>query len=61
MAEVLAENLPVPMERVGMKDRFGEVGPQNWLKEAFGLKDTDIAEAVKRTIQRKELKTNGGF
>lgn len=53
VTEVLAENFPVPVERVGMRDRFGEVGPQGWLKEAFGLKDTDIVKAAKRTIQRK--------
>lgn len=58
VAEVLIENYPIPMERVGMRDRFGEVGPQDWLKEAFGLKDSDIVKAAKKAIERKGLKTN---
>ena len=53
VAEVLVENCPVPMERIGMRDRFGEVGPAAWLKEAFGLKDVDIVKAAKKVIERK--------
>lgn len=54
VAEVLSENYPVPMERIGIKDRFGEVGTEQYLKEKFGLTARDIAAAVKRAIQRKK-------
>lgn len=53
VAEVLVENRPVPMERVGVQDEFGEVGPAPWLKERFGLTAKDIAEKAKKVIGRK--------
>lgn len=53
IAEVLAENKPVPMERIGVKDRFGEVGSVDYLKETLGLTAADIAEAAKRIVKRK--------
>ena len=34
VAEVLAENICCPMERIGAKDRFGEVGDMDYLKKA---------------------------
>ena len=37
VAEVLVQNTPVPMEMVGVKDEFGEVGDEAYLKERFGL------------------------
>src|SRR4051812_28357328 len=37
IAELLAENHPVPMKRIGMKDRFGESGGPKELIEHFGL------------------------
>lgn len=35
--EVLGERLPVPVRRIGVRDVFGEVGSQAYLKEAFGM------------------------
>ena len=35
VAEVLSENCPAPLERVGVQDLFGEVGPENYLRERF--------------------------
>jgi transketolase len=37
IAELLAENHPAPIKRIGMKDRFGESGAPNELLEYFGL------------------------
>ncbi|HRU35885.1 MAG TPA: transketolase family protein [Candidatus Paceibacterota bacterium] len=54
VAEVLAANYPVPIEFVGMKDRFGESGEPNELIEAFGMGKNAIKEAVKKVIQRKK-------
>ena len=56
VAEVLGENYPVPMERVGVKDHFGEVGKKDFLMEKFGLKAKNIVEAAHRVLARKDTK-----
>jgi transketolase len=53
VAEVLAENMPVPMLRVGVKDMFGESGKPDDLLEKYGLTSKDIVSAVKNVIKRK--------
>ncbi len=54
VAEVLGEHAPVPLERVGVKDLFGEVGPQSYLMDRFGLRARDICGAVRRVMERKQ-------
>lgn len=54
VAELLAQRHPVPMEFVGMRDRFGESGDPAELMQAFGLTAAGIADAVKRVIARKQ-------
>jgi transketolase len=46
VAELLAENLPTPMKRVGMHDRFGESGSPDELMQHFGLTASHIAMAA---------------
>jgi transketolase len=53
VAEVLVEHRPVPMERVGVEDRFGEVGDQEWLKEHFKLTAPFICGKARRVLSRK--------
>ena len=53
VAEVLVENIPIPMERVGVKDLFGEVGPADYLKERFELTASDIVQKVEKVLKRK--------
>jgi transketolase len=53
VAEVLAENCPTVMERVGVMDHFGEVGKKDFLMEKFGLKAKNIVEASLRVVARK--------
>ncbi|MDP2720961.1 MAG: transketolase family protein [bacterium] len=53
VAEVLAENYPVPMERIGMPDTFGESGEPNQLLEKYGMSVKKIKEAVKTVMKRK--------
>jgi len=55
VAEVLVENEPVPMERVGVKDVFGESGEPDQLLKKYGLTAKDIKEAVYRVLRRREL------
>ncbi len=53
VAEVLAENCPTPLRRVGTKDHFGEVGKKDFLMEKYGLKAVDIVAAVKDVLKQK--------
>ncbi|MBS4023239.1 MAG: transketolase family protein [Dethiobacter sp.] len=53
VAEVLAENCPVPMERIGCQDLFGEVGPEDYLKTRFSMTSDDICNKVFRVLDRK--------
>ena len=47
VCEVLSEEYPVPVKRIGVKDTFGESGKPNELLEKYGLTAKDIVEAVK--------------
>ncbi len=53
VAEVLCEEAPVPMERIGVKDAFGKSGVPAQLLKEYGLTAEDIVCAVKKTISRK--------
>jgi len=54
VAEVISENAPVPMKRVGVKDRFGEVGNEKYLSEIMGLTVDDIVNAAEEVIAKKK-------
>jgi len=54
VAEVIAENYPVPVKRVGIKDRFGQSGTVDELKEVYELSANHIVKAVKEVIKRKK-------
>ena len=53
VAETLAENFPVPMERVGVFESFGEVGTQDYLQNKLGLSAQDIVKKAIKCIRRK--------
>ena len=53
VAEVVSENCPVPVLRVGVKDTFGESGKPNELLEKYGLTSNDIVNKVKEVIKLK--------
>nr|WP_320027191.1 transketolase family protein [uncultured Acetobacterium sp.] len=53
VAEVLGDVAPVPLERVGVKDLFGQSGKVAPLMEKYGLTANDIVEAAKKAITRK--------
>lgn len=55
VAEILATNYPVPIEFVGVKDRFGESGQPEELIKIFKLDKDSIKEAVKKVIARKAM------
>lgn len=54
IAELLGEECPVPLRRIGMQDRFGESGEPNELLEHFGLTATHIAMAAHEVVDRKK-------
>jgi transketolase len=53
VAEVLVENKPVPMERIGIQDLFGEVGDMEYLKKRYHLTAVDIVNSVIKVVNRK--------
>lgn len=53
VAEVLSEKCPTVMRRVGIKDRFGEVGNLAYLEKTMGMTPADIAAAAKEAIAAK--------
>jgi transketolase len=55
VAEVLCEEMPIPLERVGVLDEFGEVGSQEYLMERFGLTAESIYKKAKKVILRKQI------
>jgi len=53
VAEVLAKNYPVPIEFIGVQNRFGESGSPNELIEHFGMGVSHIYRAAKKVVARK--------
>jgi transketolase len=53
VAERLAEEQPVPVGYVGMRDRYGTSGTAEELLEYFGLTAGAIADAARKAIERK--------
>lgn len=54
VAEVLVENYPIPMVRMGIKDMFGESGKPEELIVKYGLTAADLIQAVKAVLKRKK-------
>ena len=53
VAEVLSENAPTPMVRVGVNDEFGRSGPAQELLHLYGLDADHIVRASKEAIAKK--------
>lgn len=53
VAEVLAQNCPVPVEFIGVRDKFGQSGTPDELVEHYGMGKDSIKEAVKKVLTRK--------
>lgn len=53
VAECLASHKPVPIEFVGVNDRFGQSGTPVELIKEYGLSENDITKAVDKVLQRK--------
>ena len=56
VAEILALHHPVPIEFIGVQNRFGESGEPHELLEHFGMGVSHIKEAALQAIERKNGK-----
>jgi transketolase len=54
VAEALCENYPVPLYRIGVREKFGQVGKLEFLKEFYGLTAANIVYQTEKLIQRKQ-------
>jgi len=54
VAEVVTEECPVPVLKVGIKDTFGESGKPNELLKVYGLTTQAIVEHSKKAISLKK-------
>ncbi len=53
VAEVVVENSPVPMQFMGVEDRFGQSGTPDELLKAYGLTAENIAIKAKELANKK--------
>lgn len=56
VAELLSEEYPVPLKRIGMRDRFGESGKPEELMQHFGLTAKHLVLAAHDIMAKKEKK-----
>lgn len=54
VAEVLAEEYPVPVKAIGVQDHFGEVAKMDYLKKKYHMTAEDIVKAAKEAIAMKK-------
>jgi len=54
VSEVLCEECPVPVLKLGVNDTFGKSGPAVQLLDEFGLRAKNIAEMAKKAISLKK-------
>ncbi len=54
IAELIGEEQPAPLKRIGVKDHFGESGSPDELLEHFGLTAKHIAIAAHELMNRKK-------
>jgi len=53
VAEVLAQNFPVPIEFIGVQDKFGQSGSPAELLAHYHMDVIDIKNAVRKVVTRK--------
>ena len=53
IAEVLSENYPCIMKRIGLQDRYAESGKPDELYKKYGLNSESIAEEAMKFVNKK--------
>lgn len=56
VCEFLASEYPIPIERIGMQDCFGQSGTPDELLEHYGLTAPHIVKAAKRILKKKHTR-----
>ncbi len=54
VANVVTETTLVPIERMGVHDSFGQVGPEDFLIKEYKLTSDEIIASVKKVLARKK-------
>lgn len=52
VASLLAQHLPTPMDMVGIRDAFGQVGTQAWLQDHYRLTSEEIITRAKALLKK---------
>lgn len=55
VAELLVENDPIPMKRIGVRDTFAESGPYLEVIDKYGLTARHIVQAALETLERARV------
>ncbi len=55
VAELVSQQYPVPIQRVGVKDHFGESGSPDELLDKFGLRSPNIIAAAKEALKVRKV------
>jgi transketolase len=58
VVETLAECYPIPVQRIGIKDAYGESGKSVELYQKHGMLPEDIANAAMQAIEMKGMREN---
>lgn len=53
VSELLSEEYPVPVIKLGMQDVFGKSGTWSELLDYFGMRSTNIVSLVEKALQKK--------
>lgn len=53
VAEILAKNYSVPIEMIGIQDKWGQSGQPDELLKYYGMDADSIVEAIKKVLRRK--------
>lgn len=54
VCEALARELPTPADCVAVNDEYGEVGPQDYLQQRYGLTAENIQKKAKELLKKKK-------
>ncbi len=54
VSEVLGRKCPTPVDYVAVEDTYGQVGPQDYLQQVYGLTKENVVKKVKAVLARKK-------
>jgi transketolase len=54
VAELVCEEYPVPVKRLGIMDRFGEVGNMAYLRKTMGIDTENIVDSALTLVRAKQ-------